>query len=203
MADFQRIKPILDPYPFMTMARIKRATPIFEDLRPTKVLEIGTYNGSGVCYWAEAIREYGGHVTTVDLQQTKVNPNVKTTPEELLEMCGLTNATVLRRKDGAAGFLREQIDKGVQYDIVYEDDGHTLKTIPQHFALGMAALKPGGWMIFDDLHTSPHPDVQWFWDKVVPTFCSNKYEIETWGFCQKPGGAPFRGSASRSRRVRK
>lgn len=161
MSDLDRIELILGDTPYMTRAKANRLVELFERLKPQRIVEIGTYHGAGACYLAELSKPYGGLVTTIDRPYSVSTPK----PEELLAKCGLTERVkVIRREDGAEGWFHDFLRSDDGYtldplDFVYIDGGHTWLHVCAQFAMAYAAVKHGGWIVFDDYNPESWPDV--------------------------------------------
>lgn len=185
--DLERIANKTAGFPYMRLQQARYLADRFVEWQPCNVLEIGTFHGTGTCYLAEMVRERNGHVTTVDLPWTateKMGCHV----EEQLEKCDLDNVTIVRREDGAEGLLFEHLQAGnPPFDFVYIDGGHQWpKTVPQ-FCLSLVCLRPGSWLLFDDISNTKHPDVRAVWRHVVSRH-PGVTEIEehgNWGFARR------------------
>jgi predicted O-methyltransferase YrrM len=125
----------------------------FED-----ILELGFAHGTSTCYLASALEERGsGHVTTIDRESARERtPNI----EEVLRHAGLAEhvepifaATsynwelmriIQRQTSGSATQPR--------FDFCFLDGAHSWETDGLAFFLVDKLLRPGGWILFDDLH---------------------------------------------------
>lgn len=183
----------------------------------SRCLEIGTMHGVSTSYIAAAIQPMNGSLTTIDLPWTEnLNPSVET----LLGDLNLSNTvTVLREKAQAgAGWVMmewlEQSDPPV-IDFCYIDANHSWDCTGFLFFLVDRFLRPGGWLLFDDIKyytiaKSTHQDTPWakkltekerttcqvgkVWNLLVKqhtNYC-NFQERENWGLCQK-NAAPATG----------
>lgn len=185
--NLQRIANATAGFPYMRLQQAQHLAERFVEWQPENILEVGTYHGTGTCYLAEMVRERGGHVTTVDLPWTATD-RMSRQVEQQLEACGLDNATVLRRDDGAEGFLFEYLASDSQpFDFVYIDGGHQwTKTVPQ-FCLALSCLRPGGWILFDDINNEKYPEVGEVWRHVVSKHpgVNETREHGNWGFARR------------------
>lgn len=131
-----------------------------------RVIEMGTRHGASACFFAAAVKKLDGHVTTIDLDYTKdVTPNI----EQLLEQCGLSNEVrIFREKyvEGGAWRLLKLIEAGEQFDLCYIDGSHLWRDVAADFIMMDRLLRPGGWMLFDDIN-----------------WCLNKCEVRTGKWC--------------------
>ncbi len=131
------------------------------------LLEIGTFHGVSAAYMAAALEAEGGdgHLTTVDHESTS---SLDPRPEELIERLGLSHrVTVIRVPDSSYDWwlmqrVEEQSDEHGNvtplYDFCFLDGGH-------HYIVdGLAAmlveklLRPGGWLVMDDLEWTHEMD---------------------------------------------
>ncbi|MBC8356656.1 MAG: class I SAM-dependent methyltransferase [Planctomycetes bacterium] len=185
--DLQRIAKTTTGFPYMRLQQAQQLAVRFVEWQPENILEIGTYHGTGTCYLAEMVRERNGHVTTVDLPWTATD-RMNRQVEQQLEACGLDNVTVFRRDDGAEGLMFEHlVNEKPPFDFVYIDGGHQwAKTVPQ-FCLALACLRPGGWILFDDIDNEKYPEVGAVWQHVVPNHPGviETQECGNWGFARR------------------
>jgi predicted O-methyltransferase YrrM len=176
-------------------------------------LELGFYQGVGSVYIAAALESNGaGTLTGVDLAETA---ELKPGAVDLLERAGLSQRVNLVFEDGGYVWflyrtLREQLrDDRIEplYDFVFLDGAHTWDVDALAFASVDRLLKPGGWILFDDLDWHPaDPDkydvpdgtrsrahVQDLWDTLVatdPTYDELRTD-GSWGWARKsPSGTP-------------
>lgn len=147
-----------------------REARIFHDLivsqRLSSALELGFLHGVSSAYIAGALEEAGGgRLTTIDLVTARDRqPSI----EQLLERCGLSHQVEIFYEPKTFNwrlmrFLERRHER--QFDICYIDGGHTWTDTGFAFCLVKLLLKPGGWVIFDDLpHTfrdSSSRDASW------------------------------------------
>ena len=151
--------------PYMHM----REAQIFYDLILSHglqdALELGFFHGVSTAYIAGAIKETGGHVTTIDLETAKARtPNIENT----LERCGLRDLVDVYYEPKTFNwrlmhFLSAEPPQ--TFDLCYIDGGHTWVDTGFAFCLVRQMLRPGGWIVFDDLpHTfrdSSNRDKSW------------------------------------------
>jgi predicted O-methyltransferase YrrM len=176
------------------------------------LLEIGTAHGKGTAYLALTQEERGrGHVTTLD---RAASANLSPNAEEVLAGLGVANrVTIIRAERSYTHTLMKMLEQSPrpQFDFVYHDGGHTWDETGFAFFLTDMLLRPGGWMIFDDLDwtlaTSAskrgkkrrgHADysqeeretplVRKVWELLVSgAGYRNLREWKHWGIAQKPG----------------
>lgn len=171
-----------------------------------RILEIGTYHGVSACYLGVSVQPLGGTVVTVDIPSSqKLSPNA----EQALERCGLGNVTLQRHRAGAEWLMMGMIERGEVFDFIYIDGGHTWAVTGMQFFLAERLLRPGSWLLFDDIRyytVAKDPtssDSAWakqlteeerttcqvgkVWELLVRPhkgFC-NFIEHGNWGLCQK------------------
>ena len=126
--------------------------------KPINCLELGFGHGASSCYLAAALDELGrGHLTSVDLRSAKEwqQPPI----EELLSKTGLAPyVTVQRESTSYTWFLKKEIEKNSPdreclplYDFCFLDGAKNWTIDSATFFLVDKLLKPGGWIVFDDL----------------------------------------------------
>ena len=116
------------------------------------LLEIGFFKGKSSTYFAAILEELEeGHLVTIDTQNAMSRkPNIK----EVLSITGLSHrVTPIFAERSFTWELRKLILKNPrpQLDFCYFDGGHTWDVTGFGFLLVDMLLKPGGWIIFDDL----------------------------------------------------
>src|SRR5678815_5342492 len=148
------VKKVVKDVPYMSVEQARRMTDFMKEHRLKDVLELGFYQGVSSCYIAGAAKEMGGRLTTIDLTNARDrSPNIT----ELLEACGLTDTVdVFFEQQGFNWRLMKMLDdgKGPRFDMVYLDGGHTWDVTGFAFFLVDRLLRPGGWLIFDDIDWS-------------------------------------------------
>ena len=121
------------------------------DLRD--LLEIGFYQGKSSAYIAAILEDRGGpgHLTTFDRMSAKEKtPGI----DDLLGELGLSHRVTASFAERSYTWeLGRMIKDGQRelYDFCYFDGGHTWDYTGFGFLLADMLLKPGGWIIFDDL----------------------------------------------------
>lgn len=160
---------------------------LWERLKPRRIVEVGTYKGTGACYLGVMAACYGGHVWTVDLPWTGApNKHFTRGAEHVLAECGVTNVTVVRREDGSEGFFRDHFrGADTPLDFVYIDGGHTWLNTTAQYAMACAALQSGGWLCFDDITNPTYPEVGLVWRHLVTPRHGTYYVSGPLGFAQR------------------
>lgn len=118
----------------------------------TNLLELGFAHGASSCYMASTLREMGGgHLTTIDLKGAKFRlPNIET----LLDKLGLNDlVTPYYENTSYTWRLMKFIEDNDEpiFDFCYVDGAHDWYNDGFAFFLVDKLLKPGGWIIFDDM----------------------------------------------------
>mgnify|MGYP001358301890 CR=1 FL=1 len=209
MPDFDQVASAIAGVPFMSPAQGRR---VFDHIRATSardVLELGTAHGVGAAYMAAA----GANVTTVDFAGASYDPS----PEEVRRRAGV-DFTIVREFSSYTWWLKTQLeaDPEPRYDFVYLDGAKNWTIDGLAVVLVEKLLRPGGWLLMDDLEwtyaqdprrdatdgvvhrelseserTQPH--LRAVFDLIVathPSFTELRREDEWWGWARKNPGAP-------------
>lgn len=126
--------------------------------KPRQCLELGFGHGASSSYIAAALDELGtGRVTSVDLLSAREwqDPEI----EEVLARAGLAQyVQVVRERAGYNWFLKKEIERNSSgtickpvYDFCFLDGAKNWTIDATAFFLVDKLLKPGGWIVFDDL----------------------------------------------------
>ena len=116
------------------------------------VLELGFFQGKSSAYFAAIMEDQGkGHLTTIDMHYAaKRKPSIS----EVLKKLGLSHRVDMiyaqRSYTWELGKMLQQTPRP-QFDLCYLDGGHTWDVTGYGFVIVDMLLKPGGWIIFDDL----------------------------------------------------
>jgi predicted O-methyltransferase YrrM len=144
------VKLVTNDLPFMTESQALWISDLIRREHLASVLEIGFYHGVSTCYLASAVAPQGGHVTSIDIPYSA---GLAPTAEELLQSCALAPfVTVVREPAGAAWHLMKLISARQRFDLCYIDDIHTWSVTGLHFFLAEKLVRPGGYLLFDDLN---------------------------------------------------
>jgi predicted O-methyltransferase YrrM len=180
--------------------------------QPSLVLELGTAYGASATYIAAALEANGhGRLISVDRAASPYDPR------PLLEASGLSSwVTLVAREDSSYNwFLKEEIERLSDadgncepvYDFCYLDGAHNWTIDGLAFFLVEKLLKPGGWLLLDDLEwsyaSSPSgaeepfplspserrsPHMRSVFDLLVrqhPSFSTFRVEDGNWGWAEK------------------
>jgi predicted O-methyltransferase YrrM len=139
--------------PYMTYLQACRLRDFLTKHSLKNCLELGFFHGLSSAYIAAALAANGGgHLTTVDLLSVRrKSPNI----EDLLRQLSLTTTvTVVYEPRSYTWRLMKLIARGdlERFDFCYIDGGHSWDVSGFGFFLVEKLLRPGGWVLFDDLN---------------------------------------------------
>jgi predicted O-methyltransferase YrrM len=210
--DADEVADALTGVPYMSPEQGRRVTDFIaaHDLR--YCLELGFAHGIGTAYLAHAVCHRGGKVTAIDLEAARLRqPDIYTTlrrarvdPAEVeiyFEPSSYTWRMMKFLEAGRAG----------TFDFIYIDGAHKWEVDGLAFYLSEKLLRPGGWVLFDDLNwtfESPSlqsldwvrcmapderrtPQVRKIWELLVkanPAF-DQLLEEDDWAFARKAADA--------------
>lgn len=162
-ATFRELARTIEGTPMMSTAQGRQIWDHFRSNTPELALDLGTYMGASAAYMAGAMKTNGvGRVVTVDTAQVPEWAEIcRVACEDVWGRCEVTDRIEsIRIHDSYySWWLFEQVraqtgQDGVcepLYDFVYLD-GVKLLTVDGVSAVLLAQLiKPGGWLLFDDL----------------------------------------------------
>ena len=204
--------------------------------RPESLLELGTARGGSAVFLASALEANGqGHLTTVD--STRWNW-VDPTPQEVLGRAGLAHrVTFDKRFSTYSWFLKSEIEKHLTshgtvqpvYDFIFLDGAKNWSTDGIAVVTAEKLLKPGGWLLLDDLGWSygehaadsdrhyeieiaklsdserDEPHLRRIFDLLIatnPAFDQLVIQDNWWGWARKSPATEHRGGGVLSGRVR-
>ena len=161
---FEIVQKLIEGVPFIMPELARDVYEFILETRPHQCLELGFGHGASSCYIAAALEEVGhGHLTTVDLEPEREwqRPAI----EDLLERTGLApQVTIFRESTSYTWFLKRKIAEQTHnqtcqplYDFCFLDGAKNWTIDSSAFFLMDKLLKPGGWLLFDDL--------QWTYDR--------------------------------------
>jgi predicted O-methyltransferase YrrM len=157
--ELERVKNGVKGIPWMSPQQGTIVYNHIRETRPELVLELGTAHGVSASYMAAALQENGrGRLVTVDRAETGFEPG------RLLGDLGLTGwvEVVVREDSSYNWFLKEQIAANSDedgncepiYDFCYLDGAKNWTIDGLAGLLVEKLLKPGGWLLLDDLEWS-------------------------------------------------
>jgi predicted O-methyltransferase YrrM len=128
-------------------------------------LELGFAHGVGTAYITRAVQALGsGSVTAIDLEAARQRqPDIYTT----LNRAGIDSATVEIYFEPSCYTWRLmkflEAGRAGTFDFIYLDGAHAWLPDGFAFLLGKRLLRPGGWILFDDINwTFESPTLQRF-----------------------------------------
>lgn len=156
--EFNKIQQLIDGVPYIMGEMASDLYHFIRETKPLSCLELGFGHGASSCYIAAALEENGkGHLTSVDLISAKQwqDPAI----EDLLERTGLSQWVSVHRESGGYNwFLKKNIEQQSRvnrctplYDLCFLDGAKNWTIDATAFFLTDKLLKPGGWIVFDDL----------------------------------------------------
>lgn len=133
---------------------------IIPQLRPNRVLEIGSYEGASACWLIEALGRLGLDLICIDTWsggaehanvdmlavEMRFISNVRAASE------GMDKVRVTRMKERSETALARLIceDPRPLFDFIYVDGSHQSQDVLSDAVLAFKLLRPGGVMAFDD-----------------------------------------------------
>jgi len=219
-ATIEEVRARVGTLPYMLFRQATRLNDFLSAHELRNCLELGFYHGVSSAYIASILHANGGgHLTTIDLESAREKvPNI----EELILDLGLANLiTVFHEPRSYTWRLMKLIEEGRSetFDFCYIDGGHFWDVTGFGFFLVEKLLRPGGWILFDDLdwravkaadmhktkgETLPSwlarltpeeletPQVRKVWELLVKQHPGFEFfrEEGQWGFARKKLGAP-------------
>ena len=171
---FETLADSIGTVPFMPPERGKLIYEFVLSAKPERVLELGFAHGTSSCYIAAAMQENGfGMVDTIDNKSAlQREPSIST----LLERTGLSaHVTPVFTERSYNWELMKLLDRhtadGITeavYDLVFIDGGHTWDSDGFAFLLADRLLKPGGWLLLDDVMWTPSESAGEDWVEAMP-----------------------------------
>lgn len=149
----QEIAHCLDGIPSMEPAQGVEITRFIRENQLSRCLELGFAHGVGTAYLAHAVAGMeNGRVVTIDREEARSrNPDIHTAlrrvgvPSDRVEIYFEPTSYTWR--------LMRFLEAGRQddFDFIYIDGAHTWAVDGLAFYLCAQLLRPGGWILFDDL----------------------------------------------------
>lgn len=148
------VKQIVGNTPNMSIKQALTMTRFIHENECRNVLELGFGHGVSACYIAAALEEAGGgSLVTIDLEMARARePNI----EQLLQGCGFSDQVEFYYEPISYTWrLMKFLEEGNRlFDLCYVDGAHNWFVDGFAFLLADRLLRPGGWIIFDDLNWS-------------------------------------------------
>lgn len=151
-SSLQVVDAAIGKLPYMTLAQAEWLEGLLRTHRLTRCLELGFYHGKSSAFIAAILRDMGGgHLTTIDrVSARELKPNI----DAVLRQTGLTPLVTVYYEPRSYTWrlmkMLAQVPRPV-FDFVYIDGGHSWDVSGYAFFLTSKMLRPGGWMLFDDL----------------------------------------------------
>jgi predicted O-methyltransferase YrrM len=142
--------------PYMKLNRARYLRSFIREHKISSILELGFYHGKSAAFMAAILEEMGGggHIVTMDQQSAKERtPRIEETLSSLNLQHRVTPVYAERSFTWELCKLLERKPRP-QFDFCYIDGAHTWDGTGYAFFLVDLLLKPGGWVIFDDLDWS-------------------------------------------------
>lgn len=218
---FDAVADAVEGVPFMSCDQGRR---VFDHVRASgacDLLELGTAHGAGAAYMAAALPA-GGRLTTVDFAGAAYDPS----PEAVLARAGMADrVAVVRAHSSYTWWLKEQVQARTDadgnvtpyLDFVYLDGAKNWTVDGLAVVLVEKLLRPGGWLLMDDLGWTyadsdraatdgvvhrelsvaerSEPHLRAVFDLIVaqhPSFTEVRVQDEWWGWARKAPGEPRR-----------
>lgn len=156
------VKRQLKSLPYMSLEQGRKVFDIICSHRLSRCLELGFYHGVSSAYIAAALDELGsGQLVTIDLEWARtLEPNIGS----VLRSLKLSRFVEYHYEPTSYHWRLMKIlrdDSDCLFDFCYIDGGHTWSSTGFAFFLVSKLLRPGAWLIFDDLYwTHEDPSVR-------------------------------------------
>lgn len=163
--------------PYMTTRQALYLGELIKNEGLCSLLELGTFHGKSTAYLAATLEALGrGSLVTIDRFDAEArNPNVY----QVLRSLGLSHRVrVYLEPRSLTWRLMRLIEEHESpcFDFCYFDAGHSWDVTGFAFFLVDRLLKPGGWVVFDDLNWTHERMLKS--DEPVPGFLSRMPEEE-------------------------
>ena len=150
--ELSRVHSLVGTTPHMSYRQAKIITSFIREHDLTDILELGFRYGVSTAYMAATLEDLGrGHITAIDLKIVEhANPGVSTFVEEL----GLQHRVTAHYEPTSYVWRLMRMledDPAPRFDFCYLDGAHDWFVDGFAFFLVDRLLRPGGWIIFDDV----------------------------------------------------
>lgn len=168
--EFARLVELVADTPWMTPYQGRKVWDHIRTNRPEVLLDVGTCYGTSAAYMAGACKANGiGRIVTVDSGQFDDQVDIVTWCRALWDRCEVGDLIepVRISHSNYAWWLMEQVSKRTKrgvcnpiYDFVYLDGAKWLTLDSAAVIFIEQLLRPGGWLLMDDLDWSyaEHPE---------------------------------------------
>jgi len=149
----EEVKKVVKDAPYMSFEQASNIGKFIHDYDIKDVLELGFRHGVSTCYMADCLRDLAseGSIVTIDLKSAeKIKPDI----QYLLGQLGLRDLVDIYYENTSYNWrLMKMIeeDSTPRFDMCYLDGAHNWYTDGFAFFLVDRLLRPGGWIIFDDV----------------------------------------------------
>ncbi|MEX2123392.1 MAG: class I SAM-dependent methyltransferase [Woeseia sp.] len=152
MDNFEKVRSTFDDLKYMRHPQATFIRDFVAKHDARDILEIGFYHGKSSAYFAAILEDLGrGHLLTIDLWNAKRRePNIG----QVLSALDLAHRVTPVFAERSYTWELAKIIRATprpQFDMCYFDGGHTWDATGFGFALVDMLLRPGGWILFDDL----------------------------------------------------
>lgn len=139
----------------MSFGQAKYLEKFIKSKKLTNLLELGFAHGVSSCYMASILKDMGeGQLTTIDLNSARHrNPNIETLAEKLELKEYISVYYEYESYNWRLMNFIEQNEEPI-FDFCYLDGAHDWNVDGFAFLLVDKLLKPGGWIILDDMDWS-------------------------------------------------
>lgn len=147
--------------PYMSVAQAGWLEGFLEERGLSQCIELGFFHGKSSAFIAAMLETRGtGHLTTIDRDEARRRePNI----DLVLKTLGLSHRVTRYYEPSSYTWrLMKLLQESTEprFDFCYIDGGHSWDVSGFGFLLVDRLLKPGGWVLFDDL--------DWTYSQMVP-----------------------------------
>ena len=148
----ETVQSVVQDTPHMSLTQARRITTFIRDHDLSDILELGFRFGVSTVYMADQLQALGrGHITAIDLELVR---DSKPGLESFLSVLDLQDrVTAYYEPTSYVWRLMRMLEEDPQprFDFCYLDGAHDWFVDGFAFFLVDRLLKPGGWIIFDDV----------------------------------------------------